>query len=438
MGKISRSTPLRLACLLAVGACNSNELRDKPQDASDVAQTMHDASGDRADDADTPGSLGDGRVGDGQVDASADAAGLGDAQPRDAAVVTIGEKMTDSFLYVGGYGKNYPLRTYVLDRSSGALTLLGTPANLGDSPSYLAHSADGTFLYAANEEWGAAGVTAAAIDATTALPSNGQREPYAGKGLVFTEVAPNGKFVLATSYDGGELVVYPIESDGKLGPAVDKKSFGDGAQTHSVRVHPSGKWAYAPNKGLDKIAQFSFDEATGKLTALTPAFAAGHDGPRHLAFSPDGKRAYVMHELDNQLTSYEVGSGGALTQLDSKSALPPSFKGESTGAHVLVHKSGKFVYASTRGADVVTVFATDEQGKLTPIESTPTLGKVPRNFDIDPSGAFLVVANQGKDNAGASLVVFAIGADGKLTPRGTPVTDVQSPCALSIVNRAKR
>jgi len=435
MGKNNRSLPVGLACLFALTGCNTSEIRDKAQDASDVATppgTSTDASDDAAKDATRPPTPNDAHVG------SDDARVGNDAQTRDGSTITIGDKVLETFLYVGGYGNDYPVRTYALDRASGALTQLSVPANLGNSPAYLAQSPDGKFLYAANEDSAQAGVTAAAIDATTATPSNGTRESYAGKGLVFTEVSPNGKFVLAASYDSGELVVYPIKSDGKLSPVVDTKKFGDGAQTHSVRVHPNGRWAYAPNKGLDKIAQFAIDAATGKLTALTPAFANGHDGPRHLAFGAGARFAYVIHELDNQLTSYAVGAEGALTEVDSKSALPASFTGESTGAHVLVHPNGKYVYASTRGADVISVFSTDEAGKLTLIESTSTQGKVPRNFDIDPSGAFLVVANQGKNSAGASLVVFAIGSDGKLTQRGQAITDVQSPCALSLANREKK
>jgi 6-phosphogluconolactonase len=211
------------------------------------------------------------------------------------------------------------------------------------------------------------------------------------------------------------------------------------AETHSVRVHPNGKWAYVPNKALDYVAQFLFDGVTGKLTPNTPAtLSTGADSePRHIALTPSGEFALIAFEGSSRIGSYRVTASGTLEEVETKSLLPDGFTGSNTGAHVLVHPNGKFVYASNRGHDSIAVFGLGDDGKLTLLEHEPSLGKEPRGFDIDSTGSLLVVANQGTGNDGA-LLAFAIGVDGKLTQIGEPVTGLKSPNSVSIITRAKR
>ncbi|HZY88839.1 MAG TPA: beta-propeller fold lactonase family protein, partial [Gemmataceae bacterium] len=140
-------------------------------------------------------------------------------------------------------------------------------------------------------------------------------------------------------------------------------------------------------------------------------------GPRHFAFHPSGKFAYVINELNSTVTamSYDA-ERGALTKIASVSTLPTGYKGNTTTAEVVVHPSGKFLYVSNRGQDSIAVFRIDsETGKLTAAGRQGAGVKVPRNFVVDPSGKFLLVANQDGD----SVIVFRIDADsGKLTPTG--------------------
>jgi 6-phosphogluconolactonase len=373
-----------------------------------------------------------------------------DRAPRDENVgkmAVVVEPALESFVYVGGWdwsGKPYPFGAYRLDRASGALKLFET-TDVGESPSFSTPSVDGRFLYLANESDTDPGVTTAAIDPHTGEAKSVGRQAFAGgKGLVFTSLDPGGKFVLAASYDGGAVIVYPIMRDGSVGPAVDTENFAapsgeSSAQTHSVRVHPNGKWAYAPNKALDSVAQFLFDAESGKLTANTPATlsTAKQSGPRHIALTPNGEFAFVSFETSSQVGSYRVGTDGTLSQVDLQSLVPSDFTGMNTGAHLLVHPSGKFVYASNRGHDSIALFALGSDGKLTLLQHVPSQGKNPRNFDIDKSGSLLVVANQGEndDEKQGTLAVFTIGSDGKLSALGAVVTGLKSPNSVSIITR---
>lgn len=361
-----------------------------------------------------------------------------DGGTPDGATVTIGKPL-ETYVYIGGYGNAYPHRTYLLDRTTGALTAQGPTVALGDSPSFATASADGKFVYLANESSANAGVTVASVNPTTGQLTSLEREPYGKNGLVFTSLSPDGKFLLATSYNSGELVVYPVGSDGTLSSAIDTESFGSGAETHSVRVHPNGRFAYVPNKGRGSVAQFARNPADGKLTPLSPSTVDGHDGPRHIALNKAGTFAFLMNENDSHLTSYRIGDDGKLTEVDDKPGTPTSYTGRLWGAHVLVHPSDKFVYISNRGHDSIGVFAVDAAGKLTLVEHVGSQGATPRNFDIEATGKFLIVANQGtNDNANdGTVAVFEIGSDGKLTLKGTPLKNQKAPTGITTITREK-
>lgn len=340
-----------------------------------------------------------------------------------------------TFVYVGGYS-NDGLRMYELNRTSFALTAIAQDAAVGPNPTYLTPSANGRMLYVANEDDSAGGITVLRLDDLTSVPMRVDHEDAISSGFVFSSLSPDGKYLLASSYNGGNVAVYPVDRNGLLGPRVDARDFGNGAQSHSVRVHASGKWAYVPNKGLDGVAQLKFDATTGKLSDNSPAtFAAqpsaqNFDGPRHIAFSRDGKFAFVVLENGNLLFSLRVDdTNGTLSEADRKPREAEADAAGSTGAHVLAHPKKNFVYASNRVSNTLAAFSYDEQGKLTLIGRVPSHGNTPRDFDIDPLGDFLIVANQDS----GSVAVFSIEADGSLIAKGNPATGLDGPAAVAIV-----
>jgi 6-phosphogluconolactonase len=138
-------------------------------------------------------------------------------------------------------------------------------------------------------------------------------------------------------------------------------------------------------------------------------------GPRHLAFHPGGGVAYLIHELDSTIAVLGYAAGEGRFRIEQVvSTLPAGYGRErNTAAEVAVHPSGRFVYGSNRGHDSIVVFAVGEGGRLTPAGYVPSGGRGPRHFAVDPGGRYLVAANQHTD----TLAGFRIDPEqGTLTP----------------------
>jgi 6-phosphogluconolactonase len=333
---------------------------------------------------------------------------------------------------VGGfaYGQStYPLRAFDLDRATGTLNQRGADFDVGPNPSYLTLDPSGRFLYVANETDDAAGgLSAVSIGQDGSLTLLNHQTGSDG-GFTHVAVDPTGRYALGSSYNGGSVSVFPIETDGSLGAEIQSRDFGEGAQSHSVGFDDSGGFVWVPNKGNDTVALLLLGE-DGMLSDNSPPLVASADGagPRHIVRHPSEPFAFVINELDSSITTYGVGSDGTLSALETVSTLPGDFQGQNSGAHVEISPDGRFLYGSNRGHDSIAVFAVTE-GTLTLVEHEPTGGATPRDFEMDPEGEVLVVANQDSE----SLTVFAIGADGALSPLGEPVSGPPSPAAVQIV-----
>ena len=182
----------------------------------------------------------------------------------------------------------------------------------------------------------------------------------------------------------------------------------EGPHAHILITDAGDKFAFGCDLGLDKVMIFKFDPAEGTLVAADPAFApvkAGA-GARHIAFHPNGRWAYVITEMASTITAFSYdGANGKLAEFQTESTLPKDYAGRSTCAEVAVHPSGNCVYGSNRGDDSIAVFSCDPvTGRLSFVERDPTGGKTPRQFEIDPTGAYMLVGNQ---DSGA-VVVFRI------------------------------
>jgi len=255
-------------------------------------------------------------------------------------------------------------------------------------------------------------------------------------------VDATGKCVLTANYGGGSIAALPIKDDGSVGQAtafiqhtgssVNKKRQ-EAPHAHCVTLDAANQFAFVCDLGLDKVMIYKLDPDKGSLVANTPAFAVVKPGagPRHLAFHPFGRFAYVINELDSTVTAFEHDAvRGALKELQTLTTLPDNFQGQNTTAEVELHPTGRFLYGSNRGHDSIVVYAVNKRtGKLTWVEHQSTQGKTPRNFATDPTGQCLLAANQGTDN----LVVFRIDAQtGRLTPTGQSL-EIGAPVCVKFV-----
>ncbi|MFT3921306.1 MAG: beta-propeller fold lactonase family protein [Myxococcales bacterium] len=440
-------TPIRrslrpLICLaLAAGlGCTSSSDNNSERDATTSEGDDASSQGGDAAQEDAAQKPRDAATGDASHDGAAPHDAAVDSG-QDAAVAP--KPIIATYVYQGGNGGDpYPFKTFKLNRSTGALTQVGGNKDLGPSPTYIAPTANGKFLYVANESY-AAGVTAASIgnDGTPSKIETQQVQAGSSElnAMVFTSLSPNQDFVLAANYYGGRVVSFPIENSGALGAPASSFPFASDAQTHSVRVDKTGTFAFAANRNANTIGQLKFNSNTGQLAANDPVTIRGGDpdvetpaGPRHVALHPSKPYLYVANEDNSTLSVYSISNAGLLTELQTTSALANNQADGAgdTGAHALVHPSGKFVYMSNRGQNNIAVFSIAANGTVTLIENESTRGTTPRNFDIDSEGELMVVANQGS----GSLAVFSIAADGKLSALGDLVTGLMEPNAVAIVN----
>lgn len=315
--------------------------------------------------------------------------------------------------YTGKVSKGiYQCEMNLKDCSLSAASLAGETS----SPSFLAFHPNKKFLYAVNED--KAAVSAFAIDAKTGNLTFLNSQPSQGGAPCHLVVDPTGKNVLAANYSGGSCICLPIEADGKLGRATSfQQHQGKKKNGHSIHVDKANKFALCCDLGLDKVIIYAFDAGKGSLTAHGAFDTPKGAGPRHFAWHPDGKTAYVNGESDLTIIAcaYDADKG-ALTQKQVLSTLPKDMvrKGGST-AETVVHPSGKFVYVSNRDPyNSIAIFSIDPKTReLTAVGHQGMGVKTPRNFAIEPTGQFMLVANQ----SGGNVIVFQINqASGELTP----------------------
>jgi 6-phosphogluconolactonase len=351
--------------------------------------------------------------------------------------------------YVGTYTSktnSKGIYAYRFDSEKGQLTSIGLVAETTD-PSFLAVHPNGKYLYAVNEignfNGGTSGaVSAFAIDAKTGALKFLNQVPTRGAGPCYVSLDKNGEFVLVANYDSGSIASFPVQADGSLGTTsgfVQHSGSGpdkerqEGPHAHWIGTSPDNRFALAVDLGLDQVIVYGFDSSKGVFTPMLSGFAKVKPGagPRHLAFHPDGKIAYVLSEIESSVTvfSYQAKTG-SLTSVQTISALPKDFSGHKEAAEIAVHPSGKFLYSSNRGHDSIAVFAIDEKkGTLKSLGQVLTGGKTPRHFAIDPTGAYLLAENEESNN----IVIFHIdAATGSLTPTGQTV-EVPSPVCLTFV-----
>lgn len=355
------------------------------------------------------------------------------------------------FMYVGTYtqeGGSTSRGIYVFryDPGSAKVTSLGLAAQT-INPSFLAVHPNHRFLYAVNEVGNykgqkSGGISAFAIDSTTGKLTLLNEVASGGADPCYITVDKTGGFVLVANYTGGSVSVFPILKDGSLGEAsafVQHTGHGtnpkrqEAPHAHSIDLSPDNRFAIVDDLGLDETLVYKFDSSKGSLTLNDPRFAKADAGagPRHFALHPNGKFAYVIHEMGSTVSVFDYdAAGGVLHPAQTISTIPKDFAGLNEDAEIEVHPSGKFLYASNRGHDSIAVFAIDpNKGTLTLIEYVPTKGQSPRNFQIDPTGKLLFAANEKSDN----IVMFRIDAHtGRLTPT-SKVLDISQPVCVKFV-----
>jgi 6-phosphogluconolactonase len=362
---------------------------------------------------------------------------------------------TNYLAFVGTYTTKTDskgINVFSFDASTGKMTQAHLAAESLD-PSFVVVHPNGKYLYAVNEAGKNSMVSAFAINAADGNLTLLNQLPALGEDPCYISFDHTGKFVLIANYTSGNIAVFPVLADGKLGEhtAVVKddgdlgpnKERQEAPHAHWIEASAGNRFAYVSDLGLDRVLIYKFDSSSGTLMAgekATPTAKTGSasakdpfsatlapgTGPRHVAFSASGDFMYVLGELNSTVTVFANDGRDAFRSVQTISALPAGFSGRNDAAEIAVHPSGKFLYTSNRGNESIAVFAIRKgKGTLTLVANVPTGGKEPRHFAIDPTGRYLLAENQFSNN----IVEFRIDpSSGNLTPTGEVISAPSPVC----------
>lgn len=329
------------------------------------------------------------------------------------------------------------------DTESGKLRDIELAAEIS-GPGFLAKHPNGKMLYAVATKSGTPSVVAYQIDGESGKQSlvEDSSLPIGDGGAAHVSVSRDGKVVLTAQYGGGSTACFRLDESGSLVERSDLQEHPPGsgvvpgrqetAHAHWTGTSPDDRFVFVPDLGMDKVVIYKLDSSAGTLTPHGYGECPAGGGPRHMKFSPDGTKVYVLNELALSVTVFDYDAeAGAMKPIQTIETLPESVKAKedfNSASEIRVHASGKFVYSANRGNDSITAYSVEEAtGRLSLIEVEPIHGAWPRNFNIDPSGRFLLAAGKNTN----SISIFTIDqTTGELQFTRDAVFVPQSICVL--------
>ncbi|MBM7646938.1 6-phosphogluconolactonase [Scopulibacillus daqui] len=316
--------------------------------------------------------------------------------------------------FIGTYtkGDSEGIYSFTLDAAAEKLGDVKPAAQL-DNPTYVTVSKDNQYLYSVMKEGEKGGAAAFAING-----KNGRghleclnKQLSEGASPCHISVDNDNQCVVTANYHKGTVEAYMTSDDGSLNPVSSviehhgsgpNKDRQEKPHVHFAGFTPDEKYIAVVDLGTDQLITYSLNN--GALKEVSRLSVKPGSGPRHLAFHPNGKYAYLMTELSNEVIALAYHSAeGSFTELQTISAIPEDFNENSQGSAIHISSDGRFVYAANRGHDSIALFSVDQDsGNLAFVEHTSTEGHWPRDFALDPTENFLVASNQHS----GSIVLF--------------------------------
>ena len=354
------------------------------------------------------------------------------------AVTTQAQK--DYFLLVGTYtnhNTSQGIYTYRFSTATGSIELVDSTNNIVN-PSYLTLSPNKNFVYAVNEDGSnnIGGISSFSFNQKTGHLTFLNQESTDGDAPCFITMDRTGKNVITANYNGSNFSIFKTENDGKLAPHVQlvthtgsgvNKDRQEKSHVHQTIFSPDQKFLFVNDLGNDTVYQYPFF-ALKKFPVDTVHVmkykVPDGLGPRHFAFSPNHKYAYLLTEMGGKIIVYKYGI--TLKQLQIISATDVMDKGS---AAIRISPDGKYLYASNRGeANDIAIFRIEQDGTLTKVMNQP-VGRHPRDFMIDPTGEFLLVANRDDNN----ILIFRINKTTGLLESTNKKIELPAPVGLLMV-----
>jgi 6-phosphogluconolactonase len=312
-------------------------------------------------------------------------------------------------------GTSKGVYSYSFDPATGELAASRLAAE-ADNPTFLALAPNGRTVLVANELDTYEGKSSGAVSSYTLDRANSRlikvnEVASLGGGTCHVAFDHTGRSAFAANYGGGSAASFSVGEDGHLSAAVSFFQFSGqgpdkerqkGPHAHRVTVSPDNRFLLVNDLGLDAIHIYRLDAGTAKLTLNDPPQwrSAPGAGPRALQFHPNGRFAYCVTEMTSSVVVLRWDARpGVLETVQEVVMRPPQFQGVTAGDDIVIDREARFAYAADRFDDIIATFAiSPESGRLTLLNRTPCGGKLPRHLTLDPSGRWLLVANQASDN----------------------------------------
>lgn len=311
-----------------------------------------------------------------------------------------------------------------LDSTTGKLTPFQQVASI-QNPSFLAIDSQKSRLFTTDEGRPAGEIVAFQINANNQLQEI-NRQPLNAQRPCFVALDKQNKTLLTANYREGSIESFHIQPNGSISSSVSHHQHtGNGSHpsrqkkphAHAIIAHPTQPFVYAADLGANALFSYRLDHETSRLTPLkTIPLSTAASGPRHMKWDRTGNRLFVLNELDISLTTLRFNPDGSLTELSNTPALPEGTDlSDLTAAEIRLHPHLPLIYCSIRDKtdqqrDAITLFSTTPD-TVNYQNTYPAHVHFPRNFNIDPSGKWLIVAGQRSQD----IAVLQLSANG--TPR---------------------
>lgn len=364
-----------------------------------------------------------------------------------ALLISLSANCQKYFLFIGTYTGtgSKGIYVYTFNAATGKAQWVSNTEGVVN-PSYLAIAPGNSLLYACTETKtaDAGGISAFRFNRKSGILTFINKQSSGGDNPAYVSVHKSGKWVIAGNYSGGNLSAFPTNPDGSLQPfsqliqhtgsSINKRRQ-EKPHVHATVFSPKGDYLFVPDLGMDKVMIYKFNAlqqmplqpATSPYVSVEPG-----GGPRHFTFHPNKKWAYLIEEMAGAVIGYNY-KDGKLDAMQQIATHPDTSNGGFGSADIHISPDGKFLYASNRGTENnITIFSINKgTGALTLTGYQSTMGIQPRNFTIDPSGNYLLAANQKSGN----IVIFKRDKQtGLLQYRGEQI-NIPEPVCLKMIEQ---
>lgn len=342
--------------------------------------------------------------------------------------------------YVGTYttGDSKGIYRFTADIQNGKIDEVQLSASISN-PTYLYIDKNTLRLYTVAKINGKGGVASFSINNSSGSLELIDYQVSAENPPCHVSMNNKGNYLFSSNYHSGSVKAYPVSEVGSIDSfSSEKLHEGSGPNNerqerphvHYSALTPDEKYLCVIDLGIDSLVLYDFENG-GLFKRSNFDFKSG-SGPRHMAFHPNARFAYIITELSSEIVALEYShTDGCFMEIQNTSALPEEYKGENLGSAIHFHPSGKFLYVSNRGHDSIAAYRVDSSsGRLVLISHTSSGGSGPRDFAFSPDGNFLYAANQNSNN----ITVFSVDeSDGELRPIENEI-NVPNPVCIKFAN----